>query len=89
MASLKESDALARIDERTKIMAEKLDRVEKNTDALSSIVNRHTIVLDGCSGQEGLIAKVEKHEKAYIKTSFLVAILVFMFELLKSYFLRG
>lgn len=41
MTTKSENEALGRIDERTKIMAEKLDKVEENTNVLTGIVGRH------------------------------------------------
>lgn len=89
MTTKSENEALGRIDERTKMIAEKLDRVEANTNALTGIVGRHTALLEG---ENGLIKKVddlsevvEKHDRFLYRVSGAIALILFLWEILKEF----
>jgi len=89
MTTRAENEAIGRIDERTKIMAETLDKVVANTNTLTGVVGRHTALLEG---ENGLIKKVEtlsevveKHDRFLYRVSGAIAILLFLWEVIKEF----
>jgi hypothetical protein len=88
MTTKSENEALGRIDERTKIMAEKLDKVEANTNALTGIVSKHSALLEGDNGLirkvDLLSERVEKHDKFLYRVSGAIALLLVLWEILKE-----
>lgn len=88
MTTKSENEALGRIDERTKMIAEKLDRVEANTNTLTGIVSKHSALLEGEGGLlrkvDLLSERVEKHDKFLYRVSGAIALLLVLWEVLKE-----
>ena len=84
MATKSENALLARIDERTLEIQKKLDKHILLMDSLSIKVNEHELILFGKKGNDGLISKVEHHDKILLKAIAIGGFLLVSFELLKG-----
>ena len=79
------AELLARIDERTSEIKAKLEHVTTLMDSTIIKVNEHDIVLYGRGGREGLVRKVERHDKAFWKAVGIGGFLMLALEFLKGW----
>ena len=88
-------EMLARIDERTLEIEKKLDefsgslgQVRQEVDEVRRKSCEHDIVLYGRGGREGMVKKVERHDRAFWKAVGIGGFLIVVVEFLKEFLFK-
>lgn len=83
-----ENELLIRIDERSTETHELVKAMSETLNDNTRRINKHDLTLYGFNGTEGVFQKVERHDKAYLRIGAALAIMLFVFEMAKEYFIK-